>query len=770
MTRTRQRLRAVSLAVLVVLSAFVGTVAMTGVAAAATNTSISPDDDDAGASDVTYTARGNVELSNQDTLQHVDVHLGPADVSAVGSGDVQLYVDGNEYTDGFSQFSASSGTVEFKLGNSRSLSDGDPVRVVVADVTNPSDDFEANATLHDSGDQQWQEFADTVVIDTPPDISYSNLGFDDASASGTDTTVDVGEDLTVSATVSNDGEQSGSYDADLKVDGAVRATNSGTIAGNSEKTTSFVTDFDSTGAYDVTIQDLGTMEVTVTGPLEIVDGEADPSTVSPGTTVDTQQVFVEVANVSQDGDTDTHYVEFPDALASGLSVNSVSANATSITSSPNLVDGYDSDGVDDTVKFATSGDGGGDIPLNLTVDVSVDYPDTEATYGIDARTEDSDGDVDTQSDVVSITATSSSEDPGGSDDPDDGSTDDGSTDDGTDDGSNDGGSGDGTYSGGYDYGGDSTMPGPTLVEFDVTAQHQDVDVVVQTAQKIDTLRVDIDGAAEKTLTRPAFRRTKWGTDYVYVADVSNGTVGTFEGTLTEITNETGNLSRHLTDNATAELAVGPTASAQPPWVGIGDSRHRFSIPVSNETPVANETLTGVDVGYSDAFLDAGGSVSSVSDDQNVVTLRVVAGNGTVKSELGGTDAVTVNVVDGTVALDLSDVDSARKPTLEPGDTVVVGLRPVTNPESAGSYATGVGFESSAGHNGSVTTSLRIQATDTEPTETAAPTTETVTSSPTDTTTETAPPQQSSSGGLGWLAILLLLGLVGAALAVYLRRQ
>ena len=110
MTNDFQKARALALSALLIASVVAGSVAFSGAAAAATNTSITPSDDAAGASNVTYTADGNVELSNQDTLQHVDVHLGPADASDVGESDVQLYVDGNEYTDGFSQFSSSGGT------------------------------------------------------------------------------------------------------------------------------------------------------------------------------------------------------------------------------------------------------------------------------------------------------------------------------------------------------------------------------------------------------------------------------------------------------------------------------------------------------------------------------------------------------------------------------------------------------------------------------------------------------------------------------------
>ena len=492
MSSASEKLRALTLVSILILSVVVGAVALSGTAAAAANTSITPDDDDSGASGVTYTAEGNVEVGNQDTLQHVDVHLSPADVSNVGESDVSVFIDGTEYTDGLSQFSASGGTVEFKLANSRSISDGDPIKIVVADVTNPSDDFDANVTLHDTGDAKWQTFADTVSIDTPPAISYSALSFEDSRASGDDTTVDVGEALDVSAVVTNSGEQAGTYNASLKIDGVVVAWNNGTVAGNSQQTVTFTRSFDSTGTHNVGIKTLGPTEVTVTGPVRITDGSANPSSVEAGTTVTNQQVTVDIANVSQDGDTDWHSVEFPNALASGLSVNSVDANATSITSSPNLVDGFDADGIDDTVKFATSGDGGGDIDLRLTVDVDVSYPDTETTYGVDARVADSDGGTDTQSAVAVI----------------------------------------------------STESTPTISSFDATnPAGRDLSVAFDADEQLADIAVDVtnsSGTTVATLTEADFSESESGGTWNYQATTTLAEDGDYDATLVTAADGAGN--------------------------------------------------------------------------------------------------------------------------------------------------------------------------------------------------------------------------------------
>jgi len=682
---TNTRFRAVSLSLLLVLSVVAGSVAFSGAATAATNVSITPDDATVDATNVTYTAEGDVQLGNQDTLNYVDVHLSPANVSAVGADDVTVFVDGNQYSGGITEFSASNGTVEFKLSDSESLSDGDHVEIAVADVTNPSSNFTANATLHDSGDAQFQEFQDDVVITDAANIVYDDLTVNDTS-------VDTGDDVRVSATVQNTGGESGTYNASLTVDGTTTASNEGTLTAGESTTTAFVTDFDSTGAYDVGIEELGPTTVSVSDELNITDGSASPTEVQPGTTVDNQNVSYTVTNLSQDGDTDVHYVEFPDALASGLSINSADSNATSITSSANLVDGFDGDGTDDTVKFATSGDGGGGIDATLSTDISVTYPSTNDTYAIDVRTVDSDGEVVTRTGVTSISASGES-------------TDDGTTDDGNDADGN-------TESDNSD---DMLVPAgdeEIVDDVDLIADGEDVDLVVTSDESLDRMTVAVSGPVDETFQRRDFELSRQDEMYAYTADVTTGTSGTFEATVESAVGD----GMKATPDATATLTVGPSsdegsAAAAPPWPDDSESSHTLSTTVGEDSRVAGETLRSVELGYSDAFLDAGGSVSSVSDDQNVAALTVVGADGTVKSRMGGTDAVTVNTDDGTVSLNLADVDSSRVPTLEAGDRVVVRVRPVTNPEDAGEYDTSLTLGTAGDSSVETDLSLDVRAGD-----------------------------------------------------------
>lgn len=123
--------------------------------------------------------------------------------------------------------------------------------------------------------------------------------------------------------------------------------------------------------------------------LGVNEGSLNPSDLSPGETVNNQKVTFTVEGLSGDGNTDTFQVRFANVLADSLSVNSASTDKASVTSSPELVDGWDNDGVQDTVKFSVSPDGSDKIDLQGMVDVSVTYPDEAEEYPISVHLVDS---------------------------------------------------------------------------------------------------------------------------------------------------------------------------------------------------------------------------------------------------------------------------------------------------------------------------------------------------------------------------------------------
>lgn len=135
--------------------------------------------------------------------------------------------------------------------------------------------------------------------------------------------------------------------------------------------------------------------VSSAASLDFGASSAEPSTVQAGETVNNQVFSFEVQEVSADGNTDTFYVEFPNELNNSVSANQASFDNASVTSSVQLVDGPDADGVDETFRFATSLAEDDTVALKATLDASVDYPDEAASYAVMATVEDSSGDTST---------------------------------------------------------------------------------------------------------------------------------------------------------------------------------------------------------------------------------------------------------------------------------------------------------------------------------------------------------------------------------------
>ncbi len=134
----------------------------------------------------------------------------------------------------------------------------------------------------------------------------------------------------------------------------------------------------------------------------------DPASVTEGSNIDNHIIRFTVTDVQTDGDSDTVNVTVANEIAQeGLSVNGVSAefanndNQVSISSSAELVDGPDGDGVDDTIQFGIQPDDGV-RDIEFQVDVTTNAPSVTSTtnYGISASFVDSGGD-----DIASTTFT-----------------------------------------------------------------------------------------------------------------------------------------------------------------------------------------------------------------------------------------------------------------------------------------------------------------------------------------------------------------------------
>lgn len=357
---------------------------------------------------------------------------------------------------------------------------------------------------------------------------------------------------------------SGALVASLTEDDFSQTNNSGTYYYETNDTvsedgeyTAKLTEADDTDNTDGSGGESATVDIN-TVAVGIDGGSANPANVSGGTTIDDQKVHVVLSNVSADGDTDTHYVEFPDALASGLSVNGASVNSSaSIAQSAQLVDGFDNDSTQETVKFKTGDNSGGSISLNVTVNVSVEYPDTNATYGIDARVQDSDGDVAEVTNVTLITVSSENTSDSDSTDDSGGDTSDGGSTDGTDDsGSTD--DSDGDDSGSTASSGSTSAPQvmpPSIAGLVMTTVDEEGNVTLTTTKSLGDLRVSVIEAEGAELSRTDFRQEQIGDRYVYTADLSIDSAGN------------GSVSATV-ESATNDGGDAVTSPDEPPLVGV----------------------------------------------------------------------------------------------------------------------------------------------------------------------------------------------------------
>jgi len=116
---------------------------------------------------------------------------------------------------------------------------------------------------------------------------------------------------------------------------------------------------------------------------------ANPTSAQEGSTVDNQVLNFTTDFASADGNTDTIQVTFDNNDIQSLSVNSASANTTSVSSSAQVVDGPDGDGVQDTIEFGLSDPGQNTA---FQIDTAVTYATgTDGAADVNVTVIDSDG-------------------------------------------------------------------------------------------------------------------------------------------------------------------------------------------------------------------------------------------------------------------------------------------------------------------------------------------------------------------------------------------
>ena len=201
----------------------------------------------------------------------------PADVSDLSGSEPVTYI---EFTpDGFESGDLASASVSFEVSEDAlpNEADGDDVRL----YRYVNDRWETLETTHE-GDN-------TYVAETPGfstfvvGVEQADLSVIDASIS-TDT-VNIGESVTVEATVENTGNADGEATITLRVDGEIAEEQSVAVSANSETTTTFSFSSDDAGDYTLAVDDIdaGTLSVN---DHSTADGAASDDAADDGDTVD----------------------------------------------------------------------------------------------------------------------------------------------------------------------------------------------------------------------------------------------------------------------------------------------------------------------------------------------------------------------------------------------------------------------------------------------------------------------------------------------------
>ncbi|UCH42494.1 MAG: hypothetical protein JSW16_06695 [Dehalococcoidales bacterium] len=165
--------------------------------------------------------------------------------------------------------------------------------------------------------------------------------------------VEVGENVTISALITNTGNLSGSYEVTLEIDNVVEATEEVTLDGGASRMVYFTTAKDSAGTYTVSVSNLtGTFMVSEAGVPVISDTPASFTTtdlfISPGKVETGDSVTISVT-ITNTGDLSGDYEVT-------LEINGVTEATEELT-----LDG----GASQIVQFTTTKDTAGNYTVNI---------------------------------------------------------------------------------------------------------------------------------------------------------------------------------------------------------------------------------------------------------------------------------------------------------------------------------------------------------------------------------------------------------------------
>lgn len=227
---------------------------------------------------ITATVRSESSGDSLNTIV-VDYSVGAnaSDVSNVAQGDVTVSVAGQNVTDDLTGVSASNNgeTLTLSFGGNYSLSLNDTVSITLENVQNPSTagTYNVDITLNSQSDPTFTQTANLTIDEPQPFFEVSNL---DAPAN-----VTVGENVTVTATITNTGGAEGTQTVEFQFNNGTSATEDVTLAAGANTTVEFVLNTEGLSAGTYT-HGVFTDDGSQTATLEIEAGAVFTSPLTGG--------------------------------------------------------------------------------------------------------------------------------------------------------------------------------------------------------------------------------------------------------------------------------------------------------------------------------------------------------------------------------------------------------------------------------------------------------------------------------------------------------
>ncbi|MGQ3329901.1 carboxypeptidase regulatory-like domain-containing protein [Halorubrum sp. FL23] len=190
----------------------------------------------------------------------------------------------------------------------------------------------------------------------------------------------------------------------------------------------------------------------------------------------------------------------------------------------------------------------------------------------------------------------------------------------------------------------------------------------------------------------------------------SATADGYETTSTQEVQISQNSETSAVDFTLTESFDASAITADPSTTSTSDSAHSVTITATDATTATEGNLNEVVLDYSaGAFTGEGGQLGSISSSQQVTEFTYTPSGDGEPIELNETDQVGVDVSNGAITLDISGVDSSNKFTLASDDTIDITLSQFDNPSTSGDYDVDVELTDASDNTDTASTTVNIGA-------------------------------------------------------------